>query len=120
MCRCIRVISLQRVVTPISTVLRAATRVILLYAADVGVAWVWLTVLLHILPKLLLGHDEILPWSQGDQQLSSVAVHHRQCLTDTGCMCWLQVQFILEQPPLAPRFLNTFTCLQLPCINYPY
>jgi len=42
------------VVTPISSVFRAETRIVTLYTVDVGVVWVWLT---SILPKVILVAD---------------------------------------------------------------
>ena len=39
----------QKVITPVSTALRAATGIVTTYMVDVVVVWVWLTILLHIL-----------------------------------------------------------------------
>ena len=41
----------QEGVTPVSTVLRAATGIVTLCTVDVAVVWVWLTILLRILQK---------------------------------------------------------------------
>jgi len=41
----------QEGVTPVSTVLRAATGIVTLCTVDVVVVWVWLTILLRILQK---------------------------------------------------------------------
>lgn len=64
--------------TSISTVPRAATRIVTLYMynPDVGVAWVWLTELLHILQKKNHAdfcHDHkvignLVAWSHGHRQ----------------------------------------------------
>ena len=55
----------QKGVTPVSTVLRAATGIVTLCTVEVVVVWVWPTILLLTLQKFL-------PLSQGHQQSQAV------------------------------------------------
>jgi len=50
---------------------RAVTGIVTMHMVNVGVAWVWLTLFLNILPKSC-SHDRFLPWSQVHLQFSSV------------------------------------------------
>ena len=61
----------KEVVTPISTIFRAATEIVNPYMADTGVAWVWLTFpySIHV--------DEFLPQSQAYQQFGIMATRSR-------------------------------------------
>ena len=65
----------QKVITPVSTALRAATGIVTTYMVDVVVVWVWLTILLHILKFTQSPH--IFYHCQGHQQSQAVLYGHR-------------------------------------------
>jgi len=61
----------QKGITPISTMLRAATGIVTTYTVDVVGVWVWLTILLHILQNSH-SHSIFSPLSQGHQQSQAI------------------------------------------------
>jgi len=70
----------QEGVTPVSTVIRAATGIVTLCTVDVVVVWVWPTILLRILQKShTVRAQAVFGWSQITSLLTSLSC---QKLTD--------------------------------------
>ena len=90
-------------VTPISTVLRLATRIVTLYAADVGVAWVWLTAFLRTLWTRHTVTMFSFQQSKGHWQFSSV-------------LMWSQALFFgwSQAVSLIPRLISLPRCEKEP------
>ena len=117
----------QKGVTPVSTVLRAATGIVTLCTVDVVVVWVWVTTLILTLqnshsqayfyhcPRVTSNHRQFwdghhggfLPWSLGHRQFSGVVTRSR---TVFG---WSQ---IISLHGLSSKYGNmrlTLQCLQV-------